>query len=424
MSSPAQKKKLSICGLSMWLIVAVFYGLDYLQHTMPSVLILPISKSIAVDYVTVTDIINIYFPIYALSQIPAGYIIDRLGLRLALFGASIILSIGLLCMAMPGISYILIGRALIAIGSAFAWNGGLKAAELFLPKSFFPFMTGLLNSIGVISGIGGMIFINHLLHITGWQHAIHLVGVFGAIWAFVILFLLRGRCNKGNEKILDTPRIKIPARLLWSLLKDGQLWLVTLYAALITGVIMYTFAESYSIISLEKLKHITSTQAAWLNSLIFIGVGVGGPIHGIIANLFHKKTTWISITAFATLISFTLLCACFYYSLSIDLLAIAYFCIGFFVVAMLLSYSITKERFPTGVHAILFAFINMIVMLAGFIIPMIFGHLIHVGTSALHWKHPLMLPITALLVPLLAACIMTLWIKTDRVIGLEKYHVE
>lgn len=424
MSSLAKEKSLSLCGLAMWLIVAVFYGLDYLQHTMPSVLILPISQSIAVDYVTVTNIINIYFPIYALAQIPAGYIIDRLGLRLALFGASIILSVGLLCMAMPGIGYILIGRILIAIGSAFAWNAGLKAAEMYLPPSFFPFMTGLLNSIGVLTGIGGMIFINHLIHLAGWQHAIHIVGVFGAIWALIILFFLRNRCNKkAGESAVERPRVKIPGQLLWAMLKDRQLWLVTLYAALITGVIMYTFAESYSIISLEKLEHISSSQAAWLNSLIFIGVGIGGPIHGIIANQFKKKTTWISITAFAALLSFAFLCTCFYFSLNIDFLAAAYFCIGFFVVAMLLSYSITKERFPAGVHAILFAFINMIVMLAGFIIPMIFGYLIHVAQSVLHLQQPLMLPIIALLIPLLLSAVMSLWIKTNKAQGLEKYHV-
>lgn len=424
MSTLMQERKLSLCGVTMWLIVAIFYGLDYLQHTMPSVLILPISSSIGVDYVTVTNIINVYFPIYALSQIPAGYIIDRVGLRLALFGASIVLSLGLLCMAMPTISYIFIGRVLIAIGSAFAWNAGLKAAEMYLPKSMFPFMTGLLNSIGVITGISGMIFINHLIHLAGWEHAIHIVAIFGVVWAAVIVLFLRNRCCDNTDESLRMPRIRIPARELWVVFKDRQLWLVTLYAALITGVIMYTFAESYSVISLEKLKHISSSKAAWINSLIFIGVGIGGPIHGIIASQFKKKTTWITITAFAAFASFSFLCACFYFSLSSDALAIAYFFIGFFVVAMLLSYSITKERFPSNVHAILFAFINMIVMLAGYIIPMIFGYLIHISQFVFHYKQPLMLPIFALLIPLFLVVIMSFWIKTDKAPGLDQYHAE
>ena len=130
-----QNRKLSFAGIAMWLIVAIFYGLDYLQHTIPSVLILPISKSIGVDYTTIVNTMNIYFPIYAICQIPSGYIIDKLGLKLSLFTASLILSAGLLLMATNNLHYITVGRALIAAGSAFAWNGGLKAAASYLPDS-------------------------------------------------------------------------------------------------------------------------------------------------------------------------------------------------------------------------------------------------------------------------------------------------
>ena len=40
------KKRVYLEGVILWLIAAIFYGLDYLQHTAPSVLILPISNSI------------------------------------------------------------------------------------------------------------------------------------------------------------------------------------------------------------------------------------------------------------------------------------------------------------------------------------------------------------------------------------------
>ncbi len=415
--------KLIIYGIAMWLIVAVFYGLDYLQHTMPSVLILPISKSIGTDYVSITNIMNIYFPIYALSQIPAGYIIDKLGLKIALFVASIVLSLGLLLMALPGIPYILIGRILIAFGSAFAWNAGLKAAATYLPQSMFPFMTGLLNSIGVITGVGGMIFINHLIKLVGWEHAIHLVGIFGLIWAAVIILFLKNTCCDENKIPGKIKKITAKSNELIMVFKDRQLWLVTLYAALITGAVMYTFAESYSVISLEKLEHITSSHAAWLNSLIFIGVGIGGPLHGIIASQFQKRKTWITICAFATLLAFTYLAAGFYFKLNVGMLAVGYFLVGFFVVAMLLSYAVAEERFPSNVHAIIFAFINMIVMLAGFVIPMIFGALIHFSQKTLHMENAIMLPIIALIIPISIAAIMSIFIKEDGVLSLEQNNV-
>ena len=75
------KKRVYLEGVILWLIAAIFYGLDYLQHTAPSVLILPISNSIGINFISIANIMNVYFPIYAISQIPAGYLIERYGLR-------------------------------------------------------------------------------------------------------------------------------------------------------------------------------------------------------------------------------------------------------------------------------------------------------------------------------------------------------
>ena len=404
-----QKNKIALGGLLMWLIVAIFYGLDYLQHTMPSVLILPISHSMGVDYVSVTNVMNVYFPVYALSQIPAGYIIDRLGLRWALFYASLVLTAGLLLMLAPGLHYVLGGRILIAIGSAFAWNGGLKAASSYLPKNLFPVMTGVLNTIGVIAGIGGMVFIEHLIGLRGWRPAIFDVAVFGMCWSVVILLFLRKAQTQHDHPHPLQPHCRKKSTLL-QVFKDKQLWLVTLYAALITGAVMYTFAESYSVIILEKVKHIASNHAAWLNSVLFIGVGVGGPLHGIIAARFNRRKTWLSICAFGTLLAFIALILSIHLFSSITLLAVTYFSVGFFVSSMLLSYTIAKERFELNRHGLIFAFINMIGMLGGFVFPMIFGYLVHFSQHTFHVTDGLTLPLFALLVPITLSAIMTLFL--------------
>lgn len=122
----------------MWLIAAVFYSLDYLQHTVPSVLIKPIADSMGMNYVDIATIMSVYFPVYAISQIPAGYLIDHWGLKVALATACFVVSIGLLLMLAPFSAALLSGRVLIAIGSAFAFVGALKTASVWLPRKYFP----------------------------------------------------------------------------------------------------------------------------------------------------------------------------------------------------------------------------------------------------------------------------------------------
>ena len=108
---------------------------------------------------------SIYFPIYAICQIPAGYILDRYSIKIVLSLACFIVSIGLVCMMNASISALIIGRLLIALGSAFAFLGALKVASVWLPEHLFPIAVGLTNTIGVFGGIFGQIFLNPYLAI-------------------------------------------------------------------------------------------------------------------------------------------------------------------------------------------------------------------------------------------------------------------
>ena len=75
-------------GWIIWSIAAIFYGLDYFQHTAPSVLIKPISEGIGVGVENIAYIMSIYFPIYAISQIPAGILLDKFGSKIMLILAN------------------------------------------------------------------------------------------------------------------------------------------------------------------------------------------------------------------------------------------------------------------------------------------------------------------------------------------------
>lgn len=364
-------------GLSIWLLVAVFYGLDYLQHTIPSVLISPLAASHHVNVVVIANIMNVYFPVYALSQIPAGYLLDRYGLKLPLSIAALIVSLGLMCMNSPLLSMLAIGRILIAMGSAFAFIGGLKAAASYLPDSIFPLMTGVLQSIGVLGGLLGQVYINYLIETLNWNNTIIGISIFGLIWA-VILFVSLGASQsmfnvKASKKVERNKRNIIKEFLE---IQSLQLWLLGFYAAILVGGIMSTFAETYGVILLEQVKGITSEHAAWLNSLIFVGVGVGAPLHGIIVKQFNRQSTWLIISCVIVLSIMSGMSFYLEHVDNVDLIAMLYFLIGFFTSSMLLTFSLAKKMYPAKNHGMAFAFINMLIGLGGFFVPLLFGMLL------------------------------------------------
>ena len=170
--SPVTNKLPLYVGLVLWLIATVFYGLDYLQHTLPSVLLSPIAHNAHLSTVDVADILSLYFPVYALAQLPAGYLLDRFGLVI-LSPAALLVSLGLLCMLIPSPFALTVGRILIGMGSACAFLGALKAAANYLPQGLFPIFVGLIQAVGVLGGLLGQVLIEYLVKFRGVEQALY-----------------------------------------------------------------------------------------------------------------------------------------------------------------------------------------------------------------------------------------------------------
>ncbi len=412
MQSTHQQRKAIAIGLFMWLIAAVFYALDYLQHTIPSVLIKPVADSIHGNYVDIATIMSVYFPVYAISQIPAGYLIDRYGLKFSLSAACFTVSLGLLLMLVPSVTAILLGRILIAMGSAFAFIGTLKTISLWLPAKYFPFLVGLTQTLGVIGGLIGQIFINYLITLLGWQKASLSVVIFGMIWSIIILALLKNKKNTASPQ--QSQQNQIQSIRFSHIIKDKNIWFLAIYAAIMVGVVMGTFAELYDVVLLQQSFPISSQQATHITIFIFIGVGIGAPLHGIIANYFSSQRTWVIICALMTLCIFTLMPLSLLWSFNTTTLIVLYFLLGFFVSSMMLVFALAKCCYPNHIHGTIFAFVNMIIGLAGFLFPALFAELEKLTAKNITLDNELLLPLFLLILPLLMSTVLTFFIRKDR----------
>ena len=363
------KEKHIVFSWSMWILAALFYSLDYFQHTAPSVLLEPIANSINHSYTTVGSIMSIYFPIYAISQIPAGYLLDKYGIRRVLSIACIIVSIGLLISTIPAITALIIGRSIIAVGSAFAFLGALKTASAWLPKSVFPIAVGLTNTIGVAGGMLGQPFLNLLITKANWQHALSIIAIFGFILAALLALFLRTPAATASNINKKQPYSQ--------LLKDPQIWFIALYAGIMVGTVVNAFSELYDVLFLKNSFNLSTESAAAVSSMIFIGIACGGPLHGIIANFFRHKKTWMQISCLCTIVSFTCIVFSSLININVAYIYILYFITGFFVSSMLLAFSLAKQKYHQNLHAIAFAIINMTIGICGFLFQDLLGAMLH-----------------------------------------------
>ncbi len=386
--SQITRKSLMI-GWMIWLIAAVFYGLDYFQHTAPSVLIKPISQGMGIGVEQIAYVMSIYFPVYAISQIPAGMLLDRFGARIMLSLSSVVMSAGILLFVFdPTLDTMLIGRVLIAIGSAVAFIGCLKVAADVLPERYFPIAVGLTNTIGVTGGIFGQVLLNHLVQLHGWESALESIAYFGLVWGVVIILFLKYKNNTPKaEKSSESKTSKFVHSL--ALLKNKKLWLLALYSGIMVGIVVNSFSELYDVVFLEQAYKVTEATAASISVMLFIGIGFGGPSHGIIASLFGEKKVWMSICNILTLFIFSSI-VLLNHIIPVDLLYVMFFMLGFFVSSMLLAFSVVEEMFPKEIKGTSLAIVNMVIGLCGALFQYLIswisvklngGQSIHVGIN-------------------------------------------
>ncbi len=91
-----------------------------------------------------------------------------------------------------------------------------------------------------------------------------------------------------------------------------------------------------------------------------------------------------------------------------------YFSLGFFVCSMLLSFSIARCCYPIHRHAVIFAFVNSIIGVAGFFFPVVFGVLVHFALRYAHPANELVFPLILLSGSLMISFILTFFINDFR----------
>lgn len=400
-------------GWGIWFIAALFYALDYFQHTSPSVLLKPIADAMDIGIDKIVTVMAIYFPIYAISQIPAGVLLDKYGCRWTLSIACMLMSLGILAFVVePSLLMMTIGRILIAIGSAFAFLGALKVASDALPKTIFPIAVGLTNTIGVMGGIFGQLLLTYLIAKMTWLGAMWLIGYTGVIFSFVIFLCVRPQRYLPEKKIARKFTLKD-----FHVLKSKTLWLVALYAGIMVGTVVNAFSELYDVVFLEYTYRVDATIAAEISIMVFIGIAVGGPLHGVIARCLGSKKRWMVIANIATIIVFSII-VLFPGLVSLAMIHLLYFLLGFFVSSMLLAFAIVDDLFPENIHGTVLAVVNMTIGISA----AVFQHLVDYVSrwinggdiKMIHNANVFAWSFLVLLIPLVISAGLLWFVRTNR----------
>jgi MFS family permease len=275
----------------------------YLDRNCISVIVPHIKTEFHLDDLEVSAVFSAFSLAYALAQVPAGWLGDRLGARAMLTGCVLAWSV---CTGLTGLAWglavLLVVRLLFGVSQAGAYPIAARVFSLWVPFH----RRGLANSMVTLGGRSGNVLAPALtawliVVCHGWRPVLGLYALLGAVWA--AYFWLRYRnspaehpqCNAAEVDLIESsrpPQASNPTgqarHVPWAaMVRSRSLWLQTLlqFASNVAWVFMVTWMPTY----LQEVHGVGELDAGLLTSLAALAGTIGCFVGGVASDRLTRR---------------------------------------------------------------------------------------------------------------------------------------
>jgi len=360
------------------LLAALFYFYDFFLRVTPSVMIAPLMKGYNVGAMEIGFISAFYYYAYTPLQIPSGAVADKYSIRWVLTLSAFMCALGTFIFAsFVNVPAALFGRALMGIGSAFAFVGALKLASLWLPKRHFALFIGLTTALGTIGAVFADTILSRMVDLWGWRLSVYVTGIAGLFLTLLLFLVVRDKPKWVTRMPRSYHTWKNTFIRIWELIGNWRFWIngaVGCFLFLPVSV----FASLWGVAFLIQSYHLSPTAGATATSLIFVGTAVGSPLVGWISDRIKSRRKPIFVGGLLTFVFSVLLI--YMHDLPKMAVFILLFLIGFFVSPQVLVFAIAREISPPRSTGISTATTNFFVTIGAAIFQPLIGYLL-----TIHW---------------------------------------
>jgi MFS family permease len=320
---------------------------------------------------------SLYYLAYTPMQVIVGILTDMFGPRKMLTMAVAICTLGSLMFGYSHQLYIAgIGRFLVGFGSAFAFVGVLKLAAIWLPAERFALFAGLSTALGMVGAMVGFVELSILVEKVGWQQTILLSTLVGIVLTPIIWLTIRdyrGVMDPDEATKAEAVTVRDAISGVMHIARDPQMWIAG-FIGLALYLSLSVFAETWGISFLQSVYHYTPQQAASAIAMVSLGWLVGAPLMGLISDLMKSRKKPLLIGCFLSILCIVPII--YYPDIPHNLLLGLLFLFGVFSSIEIVCFAIGRENCPHHMAGASVAFVNMLVMLGGFVFQPLVGRLL------------------------------------------------
>ncbi|MGI9553428.1 MAG: MFS transporter [Thermodesulfobacteriota bacterium] len=376
--NPANDRFLSAKKLiwpwAIFLLSTLFYYYDYFLRVSPSVMVDHLMKVYNVDAGMIGVLSAFYFYAYMPMQIPTGILLDKHSPRNLLTISCGFCALGIFIFSYTtSLPVVFFARFLMGFGSAFALVGAYKLAAHWFPHERFGLIVGLITGLGTLGAVSADVILSQGINKYGVSQSLLITGVFGIILLVLIYLFVRDDPPWKKHVEQKTESWSHSWKQLIVIFSNWRYW-VTGAVACLMYLPVSVFASLWGNDFIAKVYNLDIDKAARLNSLIFLGFVVGGPVAGHLSDHFKRRRWPVFVGTFAATV--ILLLVIYVTSIPFFIISVLLFMLGFMVGSQIPLYALGREISPRECPALGVAGINFIITIgAAFFQPAI-GYLI------------------------------------------------
>jgi MFS family permease len=323
---------------------SLFFFYEFIQGNMFASIADEIMRDFHIEANNLTYLSSVYYLSNVLFLFVAGFILDRFSAKKTIVIAMLFCVISTFVLAnVHTFSLAVICRFITGIGSAFCFLGPIRIASRWFPAKRMALITGLIVTIAMSGGMLAQYPLTKLVLNIGWRSAMIWLGWLGIfILGIMIVF------------IQDKPQAQNPTRTKISILDSAkiaylnpQTLLAALYASFMNMAIAVFGAVMGSLYLMQRLE-LNKADASLINSMLFLGTIVGGPLMGWFSDKWGIRLAPMKVGAYSALL---IVLAILYAPIGYSMMVCLFFLLGLFTASQVISYALVAESSDASITA-------------------------------------------------------------------------
>lgn len=381
----------------VWTIAVIFVVWLFNVQTGYAILNNSVAKTLNLRIDQIGLIAAVYTWVFAISQLFAGALLDKLGSRKVLLPAIALVAIGVFLFAFAqSFEMLLLSQVILALGSCAGFVGAGYVGGMWFGMAKFGIMFGLVQLVAAFASAFGQTAFAFALSVWDWRTLITAFGIFGVGLLLCALLFVRDPVPVESQNLTPVKFVGSVFVAIAEVLKKIQIWIIGFQGAITFGMML-----ALGVVWGPKLMMahgLTENIANYATACLWLGLAVGSPLINTFSDMLKSRKWPIIISTLIQLVSLAL---AIYIPMTPILAMALYFIFGFANAGHMLNFTAAGDNVPPRLIGTSASIVNGLMFVLGGLLMGLPGNLLN-GTAGLlaDYQHAMLLCIGALVVAL------------------------